>query len=55
MDPFCDVIGAATYIPIVLAPYRMLGSHPFIWAVGVGIYLTRLFLALFSPRAWCVW
>ena len=53
MDPITDVLNVATYFTTVLAPYRLLGSHPVAWAVGVSIYLTRLCLALLAPRAWC--
>ena len=54
MDPVSDFINAATYFTIVRAPYRLLALHPVLWSAGISIFLTRLCLAFFSPRSWCV-
>ncbi len=54
MDPVADIIQVATYLPIVLAPYRLLSSHPVQWLVGVSIFFMRLGPGLLAPRSWCV-
>ena len=54
MDPISAATCAACYAALVPAPYRMLASHPVVWTLGATIYVSRLCLALLSPRPWWV-
>ena len=53
MDVLSAGISALCFLFMARAPYRVLTTHPVVFATSFSIHLGRTLLALLAPRAWC--